>query len=575
MLLLSNDKSTTTNGYSYFLSGDELEEVRPLFAEVPHQSSPFSLEFSVNRLADICDILSDYDITSERSDIRKRIEQNKPKKMIPVANPVLPKFKLQPHDYQKEAVKYGLAHPRFLLGDEMGLGKSGTTVFLAEILKAYYGFKHTLIVCGINGAKFNWHLIEIPKFSYETSHIIGGRINAKGNYVVDDVKARLADLETDHDEFYLIINVESLRDESITKRLKTMIMDGRIGMVVIDEVHKCSGRTSAQGKAIHELRAKFRVGLTGTPIHNKPFDLYNIMRWLGYEYMPFNDFRLEYAYEIPKTMRVNGRVVEFKEYVYKDLSMLHAKLKQFMLRRTVDVLKLPTPIFKDEYVELDKKQFSLYNKIKDDIIKSSTHGSFLTASDAVTNPGVLFIKARQAVSCPSIFGVNDDAKLERVIEITEEALEDGKSIVVFGWFNATINHYGSVLGSKFGGCVLPIYEDTKNVQEVVSKFQNGTTPQILIGSIGKLGTSFTITRADIVIFVDKHVVWADYKQAYMRVWRQGQTKNVVIINIMAKNTIDERLEHLLAVGKSHSEQVVDGIQQDDYLFKKYRIEEFL
>lgn len=575
MLNLENGNSTVNQGYSLFLSGANLSEVKPLFASMPHNDHDDTLEFSTLKFQDICDILVDYELTSSNAQLRKRIAQNKPMIRHLISNPVLPKFKLAPHDYQKEALKYALEHPRFLLGDEMGLGKSGTMIFLAEILKAYYGFKHTLIVCGINGAKFNWHMIEIPKFSYESSHIIGGRVNKNGTYVIGDISSRIADLQAPHDEFYLIINIESLRDKDITETLKTMIMNGDIGLVVIDEVHKAAGRTSAQGKAIHQLRTKFRVGLTGTPIHNKPFDLYNIMKWLGYEYRKFEDFRLEYSYEVPKTMVVKGRMVQFYEYVYKDLSMLHNKLKEFMLRRTVDVLKLPTPIFKDEYVELDKSQLKLYNKIKEDIIKSSDYLYSITTEDIITNPAVGFIKARQAVSCPSMFGVNEDAKLERVIEIVEEALEDAKSVVIFAWFNATISHYYSVLHGRFGDSILIVDSSTDNAQEIVSEFQNSTKPAVLIGTIGKLGTSFTITKADIVIFVDKHVVWSDYKQAYMRVWRQGQTKNVLIINIMAKDTIDERLEYLIALGKSHSEQVVDGIESNEYINKKYSINEFL
>jgi SNF2 family DNA or RNA helicase len=187
---------------------------------------------------------------------------------------------------------------------------------------------------------------------------------------------------------------------------------------------------------------------------------------------------------------------------------------------------------------------------------------------------VQFIKARQAVSCPIIFGVHSDAKLERVKEVIKEAFEDGKSVVVFAWFNATINHYIATLSALFQGSVIGVTETTGNVQDKVSEFQNAEEPKVIIGTIGKLGTSFTITKADIVIFVDKHVMWSQYEQAYMRVWRQGQTKNVVILNIMAKDTIDERLEFLIARGKSHSEQVVDGINRpEEYLQKQIALKD--
>lgn len=456
------------------------------------------------------------------------------------------------------------------------LGKTGATIYLSEILKAYYGFKHALIVCGINGAKYNWHMIEVPKFSYESSHIIGGRINKKGNFVVGDIRQRIEDLDADHNEFYLIINVESLRNEEILARLKAKIVSGEIGFVAIDEVHLVSGRTSEQGKAIQSLKPKFRVGLTGTPIHNRPLELYNLLVWLGYEHRNFEDFASEYTEKIPTLIQRGGSEIEFFKYIYKDLSLLHNRLKPIMLRRTADILKLPEPIFKDEYVELDKMQLKLYTKFKEDTLKENNFKSLLSVEQVVTNPGVIFMKARQVVSCPHIFGVTQDAKLERTIEIVQEALDDGKSLVIFAWFNETIDQYYRVLKDKFGDSILAVQSSTKNAQDIVSKFQNSDEPKVLIGTIGKLGTSFTITRADIVVFIDKHVIWSDYKQAYMRVWRQGQTKTVVIINIMAKDTVDERLEYLVGVGRSHSDQVVDGKTSNEYLDKVYgRLEELL
>lgn len=580
MLRLESGKSSVNQGYAILLSGEELDEVRSLFKDVPHVDHGEELEFSNLLFENVCDILIDYPIISTSTNLKKKLEASKPPLMIPKANPIPPKFKLQPRDYQIEAIKYGLEKSKFLLGDMMGMGKTSTMVFLAEILKAYYGFKHVLIICGINGAKYNWHMVEIPKFSYEKSHLIGSRINTKGKLVIGSVQERIEDIQKEHDEFYLITNIETLRNEDVVGALRYKIAQGEIGMVIIDEIHLASGRTSAQGKAIQHLKPKFRVGLTGTPIHNRPMELYNLLVWLGVEHRNFKEFMNEYAYEVPAMTMVNNRVVEFFKYVYKDLSMLHDRLKEVMLRRTEELLHLPTPVFKDEYVELDKEQIKVYNKIKEELLNGESYKSILYFKDIVTNPGVAFIKTRQVVSCPHIFGIKKDAKLERTIEIVDEALSNGKSVVIFAWFNETIDQYNRVLSQHFNeeydNAILCVDKNTKNAQELIGEFQNATTPKVLIGTIGKLGTAFTITRADIVIFVDKHVIWSDYKQAYMRVWRQGQTKTVVIINILAKDTVDERLEQLNAIGKSHSDQVVDGKASDEYLDQQYgRLEDLL
>jgi len=279
---------------------------------------------------------------------------------------------------------------------------------------------------------------------------------------------------------------------------------------------------------------------------------------------------LKTSIKVPVTTVANNKIIDFFKYVYKDLSMLHDRLKSLMLRRGVEVLNLPEPIFMDEYVELDISQIKVYNKIKEELLNNGALNHLINVREFISNAGVAFIKARQVVSCPHIFGVKRDAKLERTIEIVEEQLDSEKSVVIFAWFNDTIDQYYRVLSDKFGkDKVIAVQKSTSNAQELVSEFQNSDKPMVLIGTIGKLGTAFTITRADMVIFVDKHVIWSDYKQAFMRVWRQGQTKTVVIVNILAKDTVDERLEELVSIGRSHHDQVVDGVATDEYLEKTY------
>lgn len=120
MLYLDNQKSTINNGYSYFLSGNSLDEAKELLGDFPYTDLGEEIEFSPLKLGIVCDLLVDFEITSHRKDIIKRIEKVKAPKLTLVDAPQFPTFKLQPHQYQMEAVKYGLEHPRFLLGDEMG-----------------------------------------------------------------------------------------------------------------------------------------------------------------------------------------------------------------------------------------------------------------------------------------------------------------------------------------------------------------------------------------------------------------------------------------------------------------------
>lgn len=144
-------------------------------------------------------------------------------------------FKTKPFQHQIEAFEYGLQYDRWLLGDEMGLGKTKQAIDIAVAKKLQKGYKHCLIICGVNGLKWNW-MNEITVHSNETGYILGQRKNKIGSNAdkLQDVK----DLDM-NDNYFIITNVESLRSEDIVSALAKQCDDGIIGMIVMDEAHKC------------------------------------------------------------------------------------------------------------------------------------------------------------------------------------------------------------------------------------------------------------------------------------------------------------------------------------------------
>lgn len=120
MLYIDNITSEKTGKYALRLTGDEIHEVFPLFRDLPIDRGHDYIDFKVTSFADICDILVDYKLSSNTKQTLKRIRETKPPIMEANLNFIAPKFKLNPHKYQMDAVKFGLDHPRFLLGDTMG-----------------------------------------------------------------------------------------------------------------------------------------------------------------------------------------------------------------------------------------------------------------------------------------------------------------------------------------------------------------------------------------------------------------------------------------------------------------------
>lgn len=151
-------------------------------------------------------------------------------------------FKTNPFKHQVEGFEYGLSHNNWLLGDEQGLGKTKQVIDIAVAKKLALGYKHCLIVCGVNGLKWNW-VEEIKTHSNEQAYILGQRQRA-GKTIIGSTADKLNDIMSlfktnDNTPYFIITNVESLRNEQIVTNLKLLCQKGIINIVAADEIHKC------------------------------------------------------------------------------------------------------------------------------------------------------------------------------------------------------------------------------------------------------------------------------------------------------------------------------------------------
>ena len=128
-------------------------------------------------------------------------------------------FKTKPFPHQLESFNYAKTHNRFLLGDEQGLGKTKQAIDIAVSKKG--PVEHVLIVACVNGLKWNW-LHEIETHSNEKGHIIGHRISRTGSNIIEGVSKRIEDIKKQHDEYFYITNIESLRDKEFAATIRTM-----------------------------------------------------------------------------------------------------------------------------------------------------------------------------------------------------------------------------------------------------------------------------------------------------------------------------------------------------------------
>ena len=179
----------------------------------------------------------------------------------------------KPYKHQIEGINYGLQKKKWLLLDNPGCGKTNQIIGLAETLKYRNLVDHCLVIAGINSLKSNWAK-EIRKFSNEQSIIIGEKLKRDGTVSKTpmSIAERVEQLNKPISEFFVIINVESLRDD----RIISAILSGpnKFQMIAIDEVHKClaTGKSSTQGTNILKLKADFQVAASGSLLLNNPIN---------------------------------------------------------------------------------------------------------------------------------------------------------------------------------------------------------------------------------------------------------------------------------------------------------------
>ena len=456
-------------------------------------------------------------------------------------------FKTSPFQHQIDGFNYGMTHDRWLLGDEQGLGKTKQTIDIALAKRAEKGYKHCLIICGVNGLKWNW-LNEIKTHSDESGYILGQR-EVKGKLKIGSSNDKMMDvLSMDELPYFVITNVETLRNPDIALELKKLCDKGDIGMIAIDEIHKCKNHTSQQGKGILKLHADTMIAMTGTPLMNTPLDLYIILKWLGYEKHAFYTFKNHYC-----TM---GGYGGYEIMGYKNMDELQERLNDIMLRRLKEeVFDLPEKIFIDEYVELDGKQAQVYKEILNDLRMNADK---IAES---SNPLAQLIRLRQATGYTGIVSteIHESAKLDRAEELIEESIANGKKVVVFSnWTQVTDAFYDRLAGKGYGVATITGETPDAKRQQTVDAFQNEVECKVLIGTIGAMGTGLTLTAGTVVIFLDEPWTMGNKNQAIDRCHRIGTTENITVYTLLTKDTIDERVNEIVSNKGLLADAIVDG-----------------
>lgn len=498
--------------------------------------------------------------SAHRTEVQERLKRVQPIRSMDNIG-----LKGTPYPHQIEGFNYGIQMPKLLIGDEPGLGKSQVSIATAVWRKSRGLIRKCLIVCCVNSTKYNWQA-EIAKHSSEKSVIFDQsspekRLEAIHKWADDDV-------------LFGIINIEALRPKGINGYQMSCVLknkmrptslpmnpcmeklNGIANMVIVDEIHKCKTPKSMQGIALRQLQMPYRLALSGTPMTNKVVDLWNILVWLGAYTGSYWEFRDHFC--------VMGGFQDKEIVGNKNLPELNQMLGKIMLRRRKnEVLDLPPKTHEISYVELTKKDRARYRAAENGVIKMLTdeHGNLKVKNSQSALTTILRLRQVTGgydIDADKPLPESENVKLQRVREILDdEIIANGKKALIFSEWETITALYRDALKdlnpAYIVGDVSP--EDR---QKEVERFQNDPECKIAIGTIGAMGTGLTMTAAEYVIFIDKDWAQTNNEQAEDRAYRIGTTRNITVVTMVAKDTIDERVENALNTKAQVFAQAVDG-----------------
>ena len=480
---------------------------------------------------------------------------NKQFNLEPLSETEKVSFKMKPFEHQLEAINYGLSQEKWLLLDSMGLGKTNSIIWLAETLKRRGIIDHCFIICGVNSLKQNWKK-EIQKFSTESAVVLGEYTTRTGNIRYRSMDKRAQQLKDPIEEFFVITNLESLRDDRIIEAFHKS--SNKFGMIAFDEAHKAATKTSQQGTNLLKLDAPFKIAATGTLITNNPLSAYVPLSWTGNDRSILTTYKSQYCnFGGFKNNQVIG---------FKNLEVLQEEIKACSLRRTLDQVRsdMPPKTVTIELLEPDETQRKFYEAIKEGVKEEADKIELKSA-----NLLALTTRLRQATACPSLLTTQkvESVKVTRCLEYIEELVSQGEKVVVLSVFKETINDLATKLG-QFRFSVNTGDVPDGIVANNVARFQDDPNEQVFIGTWGKVGTGWTLNSAAYLICIDTPYTAAMFDQGTDRIYRVNNTRPAFITVLICNETIDERVQQIIETKKELGEYLVDGIEGSGQLNTK-------
>ena len=434
--------------------------------------------------------------------------------------------------YQQQGIQwlYDLKNMNLngILADDMGLGKTlQVLVFYEQYVSKE---KPSLIVCP-SSLMYNW-MSEIEKFKIDVDAVcVTG---------TQDVRK---DIIKENRELYITTYDYLRRDVEL-------YMSMEFEYIVLDEAQFIKNPKTKNAQSVKSLKSKYRLALTGTPIENGLSELWSIFDFLlpGYLYS-LNYFTKNF--EKPIQMGDDKRQAQLQKLV-----------SPFILRRTKkQVLKdLPDKVEKDLWLNLSPEEKQLYLANLAQVNEQLQQQLELEQVDSILILAMM-TRLRQICCEPRMLYENytgESTKFKMCLDLIETLKENDKKVLLFSSFTSIFDSFIEEFnrrGIKYHMITGAV--DKKKRKEEVDAFQSDDSNVFLI-SLKAGGTGLNLTKAQAVIHFDPWWNVSAQNQATDRAYRIGQTKNVLVYQLLMKNTIEEKIYEMQKRKKAMSDLFVEN-----------------
>jgi SNF2 family DNA or RNA helicase len=450
--------------------------------------------------------------------------------------PLIKSLKLKPFPYQIEGILYCAAAGRSILADDMGLGKTIEAIGVVQLLHENRQVQKVLIICPTS-LKYQWQS-EIEKFTTATAMVIEGNyINRQNLYKQESNLYKIA-------SYNMAVNDQEL------------INAYQPDLIILDEAQRIKNWQTKVSRSIKKLKSKYALVLTGTPLENKLQELYSLVQFVD----PLQLGSLYNFISAHEQTDETGQVIG-----YKNLHEIKERLKHIMLRRTKKQVlsQLPARIDKNLFVDITNEQKMIHNdygEIVKKLVSRWKKIGFLSEEDRQRLMSSLNM---MRMVCNSTYildqETNYQTKLDELFNILEEiiATSDEKIVIFSQWERFTRLIALELDRLQIGYANLNGTVPSRKRKDLFDRFNNEERCRIFL-STDAGGVGLNLQAGSYLLNMDLPWNPAVLEQRISRIYRQGQKRNVNIINFVAQDTIEHGMLGKLKFKAALAEGVLDN-----------------